>query len=160
MEYARAVQWWTKGAKAGLPGAMFWLGWLLTTGEGEVVPDYPAAADWYRRAADAGQGDAANNLAVMYQVGRGVTRSKRRALQWMRTAAENGHANACLQLAIYVYLDLPHAREIGYVGEAAGAAMSARVMEGHDISPDVLTGVVHWLQKGGHNLIYELRQVS
>ena len=155
-EHEHAVQWWTKGSEAGLPGAMFNLGCSLDMGEGVVVPDYPAAADWYRRAADAGRGDAANNLAGMYQVGRGVTRSKRRALQWLRTAAENGHAKACWNLAHLMYADLPHAREVGHVREAAGAVTSAGVMEGHDVPRDVLTGVVHWLQKGGHNPIDEL----
>ena len=36
-----------------------------------AAPDYPAAADWYTRAADAGHGGAARNLAAMYAVGRG-----------------------------------------------------------------------------------------
>jgi TPR repeat protein len=36
-----------------------------------AAPDYPAAAVWYRRAADAGEGDAAHNLCTMYTVGRG-----------------------------------------------------------------------------------------
>ena len=31
---------------------------------------YPAAADWCRRAAELGQGKAAQNLATMYTVGR------------------------------------------------------------------------------------------
>jgi TPR repeat protein len=71
-EYEQAVQWLTKGAEAGLPKAMFGLGSHLDGGvEGVMAPDYPAAVDWYRRAADAGHGSAANNLAAMYQVGRG-----------------------------------------------------------------------------------------
>jgi len=36
-----------------------------------AVPDYPAALDWYRRAADAGIGEAAMNLCSMYTLGRG-----------------------------------------------------------------------------------------
>ena len=87
---------------------------------------------------------------------RGVTRSKRRAMQWKRTAAENGHTLACWQLAHFVYVDLPYARVVGHVGEAAGGATSAGGMKGHDVPPDVLTSVVHWLQKGGHNPIDEL----
>jgi len=155
-EHEHAVQWWTKGAEAGLPGAMFNLGCSLDRGQGVVVRDYPAAADWYRRATDAGHGGAANNLSHMYQVGRGVTRSKRRAMQWMRTSAETGHTKACLALAIRMYVDLPYARGAGHVGEAARAATSAVVMEGHDVPPDVLTSVVHWLQKGGYNPVAEL----
>jgi len=68
-EHEQAVAWYTKGAEAGLPTAMFNLGVCL---EQDVVgPDYPAAAGWYRRAADAGDGDAAHNLSTMYIIGRG-----------------------------------------------------------------------------------------
>ena len=47
-------------------------------------------------------------------------------------------------------MDHPYAREIGHVGEAAGVAAPAGVMEGHDVPRDILTSVVHWLRKGGH----------
>jgi len=70
-EHERAVLWYTKGAEAGLPRAMFNLGSLLVDGKGVAAPDYPAAVDWYRRAADAGVGAAAANLSAMYTVGRG-----------------------------------------------------------------------------------------
>jgi hypothetical protein len=87
---------------------------------------------------------------VCQTLGHGVTRSKQRAMQWMRKAAENGRADSCLFLAQCVYGDEPYAREVGHVGEAAGAAASAGVMEGHDVPADVLTSVVHWLRKGEH----------
>jgi len=96
---------------------------------------------------------------VCLALGRGVTRSKRRAMQWRRKAAENGHADACLQLALRMYGDRPYAREVGHVGEAAGVTLPVGVMEGHDVPQDVLTGVVHWLRKGGHNPIDELDEL-
>jgi len=70
-EHERAVEWFTKGAEAGLPMAMCWLGFCLDKGEGVVAADSPAAADWYRRAAAAGNGEAAIDLSAMYAVGRG-----------------------------------------------------------------------------------------
>ena len=79
-----------------------------------------------------------------------MTRSKRRAQQWTRKAADLGEAKECFQLAAHMYGDRPYAREVGRVGEAAGVATSAGGMEGHDVPPDVLIGVVHWLRKGGH----------
>ena len=94
------------------------------------------------------------SIINLQALGRGVTRSKRRSIQWLRKAAENGTGDACfdcLKLAGYMYLDLPYAREVGHVGEAAGVAAPAGVMEGHNVPPDVLTGVVHWLRKGGHD---------
>ena len=83
---------------------------------------------------------------------RGVARSKRRAVQWLRKAADSGRTESCVTLASFVYLDTPYAREVGHVGQAAGVASSAGVMDGHDAPPDVLTSVVHWLRRGGHPL--------
>jgi len=42
-EHERAVEWYEKGAEAGLPNAMYNLGVALDTGEGVAAPDYPAA---------------------------------------------------------------------------------------------------------------------
>jgi hypothetical protein len=66
-------------------------------------------------------------------------------MRWLRKAAENGLAGACLELAGCMYGDQPYAREVGHVVEVA---TSAGVIEGHDVPPDVLTSVLHWLQKG------------
>jgi hypothetical protein len=57
-----------------------------------------------------------------------------------------------------MYEDRPHAREVGHVEvEATGAATSAADMEGHDVPPEVLKSVVHWLRKacvtGGPSLL-------
>ena len=70
-EDEQAVKWFTKGAEAGLPKAMHNLGLCLEEGLSVAAPDYPSAADWYRRAADAGHAGAAVNIADMYTVGRG-----------------------------------------------------------------------------------------
>jgi hypothetical protein len=82
----------------------------------------------------------------------GVTRSKQMAMRWLRKAAEYGRTESCLQLASRMYGDWPYAREVGHVGEAAAVAEAAWGMEGHDVPPDVLSDVVQWLRKGGHNL--------
>jgi hypothetical protein len=53
-----------------------------------------------------------------------------------------------------MYGDEPYAREVGHVGEVAGVATSAGVIEeGHDVPSDVLTSAVHWLRKGGLSLV-------
>ena len=71
-EHDRALEWFTKAAEAGLPTAMYAVGSTLAGMEpGAAAPDYPAAAGWYRRAADAGCGQAAKNLSRMYLLGRG-----------------------------------------------------------------------------------------
>jgi hypothetical protein len=71
-EPEHAMEWYTKGAEAGLPEAMFAVGVSFDKGEGAAAPDYPAAAGWYRRAADAGSVAAAVNLSNMYTIGRGL----------------------------------------------------------------------------------------
>ena len=78
-------------------------------------------------------------------------------MQWMRKAAESGHADSCLGLAGRIYGDDPYAREVGQVEDVSGVAMSAGLMEGHDVPLDVLTSVVHWLRKGGHDPVIMLQ---
>jgi TPR repeat protein len=113
-------------------------------------------------------GGAAQYISAMYTVGTGgVTRSKRRAMQWRRKVADMGVVASCLQLASFMYEDRPHARGEGEVGhvevEATGVAMSAADMEGHDVPPEVLTSVVYWLQKwcvtGQHNPLDVLEEL-
>jgi len=85
-------------------------------------------------------------------------------VQWMRKASENDntesclrHTESCLRLAKYMYFDLPYAREVGHVEDAAGVAASIGDMGViHDVPRDVLASVVHWLRKGGYTLVTEL----
>ena len=96
-------------------------------------------------------------------LGRGVTRSKRKVEQWIRKAAENGESKECIRLAQHMYADLPYAREVGHVVEAAGVVTPAGIMEGHDVPPDVLTSVIYWLRKGADNslaMLDGLRKMS
>jgi hypothetical protein len=80
----------------------------------------------------------------------------------MRKAAENGRNESCCKLAVRMYRDEPYAREVGHVGEATGVATSAGVMEGHDVPPAVLIGVLHWLRKGGYpiNMLDTFRSLA
>jgi TPR repeat protein len=43
-EHEQAVKWYTMGAEAGLPRAMYDLGSMLDQGKGVAAPDCPAAA--------------------------------------------------------------------------------------------------------------------
>jgi len=90
---------------------------------------------------------------ICQALGRGVTRSKRQAMTWLRKATELGHVKACMRLTNGMYGDEPYAREVGRVGDPSVVATLSGGMEGHDVPPDVLTNVVHWLQSvgpGGH----------
>mmetsp|Transcript_33172 Transcript_33172/g.81523 ORF Transcript_33172/g.81523 Transcript_33172/m.81523 type:complete len:167 (-) Transcript_33172:759-1259(-) len=87
----------------------------------------------------------------MYGVGRGVKRSKRKAMEWCRKGAELvGDTTACRKLAMDMYADEPYAREVGHLAEATVADISPAVAEGHlDVPVDVLFDVLHWLRKAG-----------
>jgi len=74
-------------------------------------------------------------------------------------AAESGRTGSALCLAQCMFGDKPHAREVGHVAEAAGVATSAGVMEGHDVPPEVMASVVHWLRRGQHNVLDELASI-
>jgi hypothetical protein len=95
---------------------------------------------------------SSDTRCICQTLGRGVTRSKRRATQWTRKAAESGVTQSCLALAAFMYGDFPYAREVGHVEDAAGVAAWIGDMEVlHDVPPDVLASVLHWLQKGGYD---------
>jgi TPR repeat protein len=70
-EHDQAVEWFTKGAEAGVPRAMYHIGYCLDMGEGVAAPDSQAAAEWHMRAAEGGFGEAASALSHMYTLGRG-----------------------------------------------------------------------------------------
>ena len=80
--------------------------------------------------------------------GRGVSRSKRRAMGWLHKAAEKGHYMACFKLAGCMYANLPYSREVGIVEEAARVATSAGVFGSHDVPLDILNNLLYWLRKG------------
>jgi len=158
-DHHAAAHWCRRGADAGDGGSAHNLANLYSVGRGGAwqriqimhMPccvilqmSDPCFLSWSAVAS------ASHDVASVIRrvLGRGVTRSKRRAIQWTRKAAESGHVGACLLLAARMYMNLPNARQVGHV-EAAEVVSSAGVAEGHDVPPDVLTGVVHWLRKGG-----------
>jgi len=57
-------------------------------------PDYGAAAQWFRRAADYGVRDSQYNLAVLYARGLGVTQNLGQSYVWFDIAARQGDEDA------------------------------------------------------------------
>jgi len=66
-----------QGRRGRAADCMFNIGALIEQGLGVAAPDYPAAADWYRQAAEAGDGDAAANLRILYRPRLGLSYSAR-----------------------------------------------------------------------------------
>ena len=52
------------------------------------------AIKWYGNSARAREADAQFNLAVMYQLGQGVTKSNNETIYWLNSADEQGHSHA------------------------------------------------------------------
>merc|ERR1711865_500781 len=71
-DYARAVEWFTKGADQGNAGAQANLGLMYKNGYG-VSQDYARAVEWFTKAADQGNAGALSNLGLMYKNGYGVS---------------------------------------------------------------------------------------
>jgi serine/threonine-protein kinase len=85
-------------AKDGNPDCQFILGRLLETGSAGPK-DPAAAADWYRKAADAGLAKARYNLGGLYYRGEGVLKDTHVAAEWFSKAASQNHAGAQYNLA-------------------------------------------------------------
>jgi Sel1 repeat len=87
-------------ANAGVVPALFNIGFIYNFGaKGEInsmsVPeDDQEAAKWYRKAVDAGDVGAMNNLGVMYRKGQGVPQDEAEAMRLFQKAADAGNAEA------------------------------------------------------------------
>ena len=96
--YASARELAEPCAKDGNADCQFILGRILETGS--AGPKDPgAAADWYRKAADAGLAKARNNLGGLYYRGEGVPKDSRVAAEWFSKAAYQNYADAQFSLA-------------------------------------------------------------
>ena len=84
--YETALATWLPRAKVGDPEASNQVGEIYERGLG-TEPDPAKAADWYRRAAEAGHARAQVNLAHLYERGLGVEQDLAEALAWYRRAA-------------------------------------------------------------------------
>ena len=96
--YASARELAEPCAKDGNPDCQFILGRILETGSAGSK-DPGAAADWYRKAADAGLAKARNNLGGLYYRGEGVPKDSRVAAEWFSKAAYQNYADAQFSLA-------------------------------------------------------------
>ncbi|CAF4862642.1 unnamed protein product, partial [Rotaria socialis] len=62
--------------------------------------NYHKASQWYQRASDHGSSTAANNLGLMYEEGRGVSKDLVKSEQLLRLSAVRGDPNAMMNLAL------------------------------------------------------------
>lgn len=78
-----------------------------------------------QEAAEAGDAEAAYQLGLLYDAGRGVPADPARALDWLGKAAEAGHAEAARVIGIYYEegkgVARDHAQAVAWYGRAARA---------------------------------------
>ena len=87
-------------AEQGDTDAQLDLGRMYFDERGDMPPDYPRAAAWFKKAAKQGDADAQYQIGYMYYHGLGVPEDQARAAAWLEKAAEQGHADAQRNLEI------------------------------------------------------------
>lgn len=88
---AVAVQWYRRAAEQNHANAQTHMGYAFANGIG-VKKDDAQAVDWYRRAIANGEPYAMNNMALMYEAGRGgLSKDRDKALELWRRAARLGN---------------------------------------------------------------------
>ena len=60
--------------------------------------DFATAARLWKQSADEGNAAAQNNLGILYDLGKGVARSDKKALEWFQKSADQGYARAQFNL--------------------------------------------------------------
>ena len=82
-----------------MPPAQTLIAEIYSKGLGVAEEPWPAAASWYGMASENGDALATFELALLYQDGRGVRESRKRAAELFQTAADAGNIPAKYNLA-------------------------------------------------------------
>lgn len=96
---AQALRWFERGARAGVPEAMRWVG-TLALQRGDEPAQASQGVAWLRRAAEAGDSAAMFLLGNALRAGRGTAADEREALAWYERAADAEYAPALQALAL------------------------------------------------------------
>ena len=84
------------------PGALYNLGVMALQGT-DGKPDYAQAAQYFLRAAKAGDDDAAYSYGVMLRDGKGAPQDIGEALHWLKRAADDGIVAGQVEYAIMLF---------------------------------------------------------
>ncbi|WP_394829934.1 tetratricopeptide repeat protein [Pendulispora albinea] len=98
-EVHEAIETLTKAANDGNVIAELTLGKAYLQGVPTLPKDPARAHDWFARAAETGNANAAYYMGVMSKSGEGTKRDPEEAIRWFEKAADAGSAHAMLLLA-------------------------------------------------------------
>ncbi len=85
-DYGTSLKIWMNEAQKGSAEAQYYVGTLYEKGAGGQ-PEYPQAAEWYRKAAEQGEKRAAVSLGRLYEQGLGVPKDQEQAFTWFAKAS-------------------------------------------------------------------------
>jgi TPR repeat protein len=89
-----ALNFYIKAAEKGNIDSQHSLGWVYSYAEDKSLRDNTKSAAWFRKAADQGSLQSQVELGLMYEVGRGVLKNEKLAVEWYRKAAAKGNSRA------------------------------------------------------------------
>ena len=93
-----AVKWLQRAGDTGIPMGLEELADLYGSSG-----NFTKSVEWHKQQAEEGDPVAQFDLALMYDLGRGVTRDYAEAMKWYRKAADQGYAPAMTNIAILYY---------------------------------------------------------
>jgi TPR repeat protein len=108
VQHDEGVEWIRKAADQGLPDALASYGIILYRGDFGTKRDAATAAEYLKRAADAGDLEAMNVLGVMHRTGRGVPHDPGESERLYRQAAMAGHVKAQANLGEFLNPSSPN----------------------------------------------------
>lgn len=102
-----------KAAAQGHAAALYNLGVLAIPDDGTTKPDFAKAADYFRRAADAGDGNGAYSYGVLLRDGKGVPLDTAQSAIWLKRAADGGVIAGQVEYAIVLFNGIGVERDEG-----------------------------------------------
>ncbi len=94
--YSESGKWYQKAGSAGVAEAQFQLGVRYYEHGKKAKENYVTAFSWFFKAANQGMAESQYNVALMYQLGRGVPTNRVEAYKWYLIAAAQGYPKALL----------------------------------------------------------------
>lgn len=98
--FQEALDWYMKSAMQNYDVAQTEVGNFYAEGRTGIDKDFNKAFEWYQKAAENGYFDAINNLAGMYNQGRGTEKDQLKAAQLYELAASKGSIRAMYNLGV------------------------------------------------------------
>ena len=99
-DMGRAKALFEQAAKSNHPGALYNLGIMATDA---TVADFARAADYFQKAMNAGDMDAAYALAMFYREGTGVPQDKQKGAKLLKSAADENNVAAQVEYGIALF---------------------------------------------------------